>query len=81
MILLIKIRILGLIPAFYDIPSQSYTFAQLMLNYPIISIISKTKGLMKKVPPTKVQSCSAHQNTSYILYPGFLRPSEAKLVF
>ena len=54
---LIKTRILGPIPAFYDLPSQSYNFTQLTLNYPIIS---KTKGLTKKVPPTKLLSLSKY---------------------
>ena len=55
---LVKIHILGPIPAFYDLHRQRYTFTQLALNYPIISIISKTKGQTKKVPPTKLLSSS-----------------------
>ena len=44
-----RYNILGPIPAFYDLPSQSYTFTQLTFNYPIISIISKTKYKIAKV--------------------------------
>ena len=47
-------HILGQIPAFYDFPSQSYKYTQLVPNYPIISISAKSKGLTKKLSPAKL---------------------------
>ena len=68
----VAVHILSFIPAPHDLPSQSYIVAQLAFNYLIISIISKTKGPTKKFA---LQSCSAHRNTSFKLYPSSLRPS------
>ena len=41
---LIKIHILDAILAFSHLPIQRYKISQLVSNYPIISIISKSKG-------------------------------------
>ena len=50
----INLHILGPIPAFYDLPGQSYKYAQLVPNYPIISISTKSKGLTEKLSLAKL---------------------------
>ena len=47
-------HILSQIPAFYDFPSQSYNYIQLVPNYPIISISAKSKGLTEKLSSAKL---------------------------
>ena len=56
----IEILLLCFISALYDLPIKSYIISQLAPNYPIISIISKTKGWTKKLYLTKLLSSSKY---------------------
>ena len=66
------------IPALEVLPIKSYIIAQLTLNYPFISSISKTKSPSEKFA---LQSCSALRNTQFSLHSTFLRRSYQKLEF